>query len=851
MDEPHRRAHGPRVHIRVHRARGDSRAHIARRGQLLRRTGGAFAIGAKRPGRLSLLRCRRSGRAKRKPERVAAQHRRHHQQARQRPWDDAPPRTLRRAGVGQRRRPQALPLCRRPRGEGSGFLSLDMVDSSRLREVALTPEEYRVIVEKLRRPPNAVELGMLGVLWSEHCSYKSSKTLLRRLPSSGASVLQGPGENAGAVEIGQGWAAVFKIESHNHPSAIEPYQGAATGVGGIIRDVIAMGARPIALLDSLRFGPLPASRHHFEGVVAGIGGYGNCIGIPTVAGEVYFEDCYAQNPIVNAMCVGIVPVQSLMRARAEGTANSLLLVGADTGRDGIHGASFASVELDETSSERRPAVQVGNPFLEKCLLEACMDLGRTDAVVAVQDLGAAGLTSSVAECAGRVPGAGARIDVSLVPRRERAMSPYDVMLSESQERMLVVVQRGREEEVERIFKTWDLTSAVIGDVTDDGHLTVFDRTEVAARLPIDLLTDGAPQRRLVGIAPEAPPSLHLDSLPPLVNAGESLLRLLESPNLCSRRPVFRRYDHMVGDSTVVAPGGDAAVLRIKGTRLGLAMTTDCNARYCHLDPNLGAQHAVADAARNIVATGAEPLAVTDCLNLANPDRPEVYWELEETIAGLAQACRALEVPIVSGNVSLYNDSSGASAIHPTPVVGMIGLIEDYGRRLEAGLKNEGDFVLLVGSSHNDLGGSEYLKVEHGTVAGRPPVLDLAREGAVNRLILAAAKAGLLRSAHDCAEGGMLVALAECCLLGGIGVRCPALRPEAPLRLDAAFFGETPGRFIVSAGSRAMPELQTLSRRHHVDTSRRGRSGGETIELEAQLRLALADARQAWEGGLLH
>jgi phosphoribosylformylglycinamidine synthase len=729
-------------------------------------------------------------------------------------------------------------------------MSLDTVDQARLREVALTPEEYRVIVERLRRPPNAVELGMLGVLWSEHCSYKSSKVLLRRLPSSGPAVLQGPGENAGAVEIGQGWAAVFKIESHNHPSAIEPYQGAATGVGGIIRDVIAMGARPIALLDSLRFGPLPASRHHFDGVVAGIAGYGNCIGIPTVGGEVYFDECYAQNPVVNAMCVGLVRVDRLMRARAEGTGNSLMLVGADTGRDGIHGASFASIELDESSSERRPAVQVGNPFLEKCLLEACMDLAHTDAVVAVQDLGAAGLTSSVAECAGRVPGAGARIDVSLVPRRERGMTPYDVMLSESQERMLVVVQRGREAEVERIFQTWDLTSAVIGDVTDDGQLTIFDRTEVVARLPIQLLTDGAPPRRLSGIAPEPPPSLHLDSLPPLVDAGESLLRMLASPNLSSRRPIFRRYDHMVGDSTVVAPGGDAAVLRIKGTRLGLAMTTDCNARYCHLDPNLGAQHAVAEAARNIVATGARPLAVTDCLNLANPDRPEVYWELEETIAGLAQACRALEVPVVSGNVSLYNDSGGASPIHPTPVVGMVGLIDDYERRLSAALKNEGDFVLLVGSSHNDLGGSEYLKVEHGTVAGRPPALDLAREGAVNRLILAAAKAGLLRSAHDCADGGMLVALAECCLLGGIGVRCPALRPESPLRLDAAFFGETPGRFVVSCGSRAMPELQTLSRRQHVEISLLGMAGGKTVEFEGQFRLPLADLRQAWDTGLL-
>src|SRR3984893_10059059 len=726
-----------------------------------------------------------------------------------------------------------------------------MVDERRLREVALTPEEYRAIVEELKRAPNEVELGMLGVLWSEHCSYKSSKALLRRLPSTGSAVIQGPGENAGAINIGQGWAAVFKIESHNPPAAIEPYQGAATGVGGIIRDVIAMGARPIALLDSLRFGPLPASRRHFDGVVAGIAGYGNCIGIPTVGGEVYFDDSYAQNPLVNAMCVGIVRVERLMRARADGNGHSLLLVGADTGRDGIHGASFASVELDEGSVDRRPAVQVGNPFLEKCLREACMDLAQSDAVVAIQDLGAAGLTSSVAECAGRVKGAGARIDVACVPKRERGMPPYDVMLSESQERMLVVVKRGREAEVESIFQAWDLTSAVIGEVTDDGHLTVVDEKDLVAQLPVALLTEGAPLRRVIGVAPEAPPELDVDALTPLVDRAATLLQMLPSPNLRSRRGIFRQYDHMVGASTVVAPGGDAAVVRVKGTRLGLAMTTDCNSRYCHLEPNLGAQLAVAEAARNIVATGAEPLAVTDCLNLANPDRPEVYWELEETIAGLASACKAMELPIASGNVSLYNDSSGESAIFPTPVVGMLGLLEDYASRLEAGLQNEGDFVLLVGSSHNDLGGSEYLKVEHGTVAGRPPVLDLAREGAVNRLILAAAKAGLLRSAHDCAEGGMLVALAECCLLGGIGVRCPALRPEAPLRLDAAFFGETPGRFIVSAGSRAMPELQTLSRRHHVEISLLGMSGGETIEFEGQVRLPLADARQAWEGGLLH
>src|ERR1700681_3841388 len=451
-----------------------------------------------------------------------------------------------------------------------------MIDERPLREVALTPDEYRVIVEQLKRVPNEVELGMLGVLWSEHCSYKTSKALLRRLPSTGAGVLQGPGENAGAIDVGQGWAAVFKIESHTHPSAIEPYQGAATGVGGIIRDVIAMGARPIALLDSLRFGPLPESRRHVEGVVAGIGAYGNCIGIPTVGGEVYFEECYTNNPLVNAMCVGLVRVDRLMRARAEGTGNSLMLVGADTGRDGIHGASFASLELDEASSERRPAVQVGNLFLETCRLEACMDLAHTDAVSAIQDLGAAGLTSSVAECAVRLPGAGAHIDVARVPRRERGMSPYHVMLSESQERMLVVVERGREGEVDAIFEAWDLTSAVIGHVTDDGNLTVVDGPAVVARLPISLLTDGAPLRRLVGVAAEQPPGLDMDALPPLVDPGASLLRLLASPNLSSRRGIFRRYDHMVGAATVIPPGGDAAMLRGEGTRIGLAVTSDGN-----------------------------------------------------------------------------------------------------------------------------------------------------------------------------------------------------------------------------------------------------------------------------------
>src|SRR6266508_1536815 len=637
VDTPQRGAHGPRLHVEMRRARGPSSAHRARRRQLLRRPCHTFAPGAARSGRVQVLRRRRTRRAWRKPERIAAQHRGHRQRARQRPRHDAAPRALLRGRAWRYRWTQAFPVGRGDCDQGAGVLSIKSVDERKLREVALTPDEYRVIVEALRRTPNPVELGMLGVLWSEHCSYKTSKALLRRLPSTGPGVLQGPGENAGAVDIGEGWAAVFKIESHNHPSAIEPYQGAATGVGGIIRDVIAMRARPVALLDSLRFGPLPDSSHHFEGVVAGIGGYVNCIGIPTVGGEVYFDDCYGQNPLVNAMCVGLVRVDRLMRARAEGTGNSLLLVGADTGRDGIHGASFASLELDELSSERRPAVQVGNPFLEKCLLEACMDLAHTDAVVAIQDLGAAGLTSAVAECAGRVRGAGARIDVSLVPRRERGMTPYDVMLSESQERMLVVVQHGREAEVERIFQAWDLTTAVIGDVTDDGHLTVFDGQALVARLPIDLLTDGAPLRRPIAAAPEPPSDVDLDALSPLVDPKEVLLRMLASANLCSRRPIFRRYDHMVGDSTVVPPGGDAAVLRIKGTRLGLAMTTDCNSRYCHLDPNLSVQLAVAEAARNIVATGARPMAVTDCLNFANPDRPEVCCGVGEAVAVLAYA----------------------------------------------------------------------------------------------------------------------------------------------------------------------------------------------------------------------
>ncbi|MDR0358636.1 MAG: phosphoribosylformylglycinamidine synthase subunit PurL [bacterium] len=734
------------------------------------------------------------------------------------------------------------------------------VSDRTLREVALTREEYRVIVESLGREPNSVELGMLGVLWSEHCSYKSSKPLLRRLPTTGPHVVQGPGENAGAVDIGQGWAAVFKVESHNHPSAIEPYQGAATGVGGIIRDVMAMGARPVALLDSLRCGPLPESRHHLEGVVGGIGGYGNCIGIPTVGGEVYFDETYAGNPLVNAMCVGVARIEDLHHARAEGAGNSILLVGAATGRDGIHGASFASVELDEDSQERRPAVQVGDPFLEKCLLEACLQLKDVTGVVGIQDLGAAGLTSAVAECAGR-GGAGATIDVSAVPRREVGMTPYEVMLSESQERMLVVVERGLEPAVETCFERWGLQAVRIGEVTDDGCLTVRDGSSVAAELPVELLTSGAPVRRLASRQPaEQATILNLDHLlaePP--DLGGTLKRLLGSPNLCSRLPIFRRYDHMVGNGTVLPPGGDAAVIRLLGTRIGIAVTIDGNGRYCELDPYVGAEIAVCEAARNLLATGARPLAITDCLNFANPERPEIYWQLEAAVGGIATACRALDLPVVSGNVSLYNEARLPSSdgqvddeIHPilpTPVIGMVGVLDDYERRLPAGLQEDGDFVILLGETRNELGGSEYMKVMHGQSAGRPPQLDLARERAAHEFMLEASAAGLLHSAHDVAEGGLLVAIAETCLLGDRGLRAAAFQPPADVQPAAFFFGETQGRFVLGAPSRAMPELQSLARRLKLELHLLGLAGGDRLELERQLSVSLDEMREAWEQGL--
>jgi phosphoribosylformylglycinamidine synthase II len=725
-------------------------------------------------------------------------------------------------------------------------VSVPAIDERTLREVALSEEEYVEIVRQLGRRPNQLELGMLGVLWSEHCSYKSSKLLLRRLPTAGPRVLQGPGENAGVIDIGQGWAVAFKVESHNHPSAIEPYQGAATGVGGILRDVLAMGARPVALLDSLRFGPLPESRRYLEGVVAGIGGYGNCVGVPTVGGEIYFDEGYAGNPLVNAMCVGLMRADRLRRARAGKAGNLLVLAGSPTGRDGLHGASFASLTLDDASAGRRPAVQIGNPFLEKCLLEACLELTDLEGVVGFQDLGAAGLTSAAAEVAAHT-GAGARIEITRVPRRETGMTPYEVMLSESQERMLVTVEPGYEAKVIQTFARWDLEANVIGEVTADGDLSVLEAGAEVARVPIGLLAGGAPVRRLrpQPLAPHDKP-LHISPLAPK-EVGTVLLRLLGSPNLGSRWPVFRRYDHMVGNATVLPPGGDAAMLRVLGTSLGLAVTIDGNARYCRLDPFVGAQIAVAEAARNLVATGAQPLALTDCLNLGNPDRPEVAWQLERAIDGIATACHALQLPVVSGNVSLYNESP-RGAIDPTVVVGMVGLLEDYRRRVPAGFQQPGDVVLLVGQTAQELGGSEYLKVVHGRVHGPPPSLDLARERAVQALVLEAAAEGLLHSAHDVAEGGLLVALAECCLLGGLGCRGKLEIPEG-LGLDALLFSESQGRFLLSAYPHALPRLRAMATRHAVELAVLGSVGGEVLRLEGLLEVPLAEARRAWEGAL--
>ncbi len=722
-----------------------------------------------------------------------------------------------------------------------------------LREVALTRDEYSLIVRLLGRQPNAVELGMFGAMWSEHCGYKNSRPLLKRFPTSGPRVLQGPGENAGAVDIGDGQALVLKIESHNHPSAVEPYQGAATGVGGIIRDIFTMGARPIALLDALRFGSPdePRNRYIADGVVAGVAGYGNCIGIPTVGGETTFHPCYNGNPLVNAMCVGVIDQRDLTRAVSGEPGNLVVLVGAATGRDGVHGATFASVELSAASEERRSAVQVGDPFTEKLLMEACIQLCREGSVVGMQDLGAAGLTSSSVEIAAH-DGRGIDIDLALAPRRATGMTPYEMMLSESQERMLVVMAREQLDGVLAAFARWELPAVVIGQVTGDGLVRVRDGAAVVCEVPATLFTDACPVYQREGREDPrvtAARGRDLNGLPEPEDYGAALLALLRDPSIASKRAIWRRYDHTIGTNTVIGPGHDAALLRIKGTRKAVALTTDCNARLCYLDPYAGGAAAVAEAALNIAVTGATPLCVTDCLNFGNPERPEVYYQLERAVQGMSDACRALDTPVVSGNVSLYNESSGG-AIYPTPVVGMAGLLDDVAHRVDAAFAADGDVVFLLGTTDCLLGGSAYLAVQHGLDAGAPAAPDLDLVSRLVTLLPALAARGLLRSAHDCSEGGLAVALAECCIWGGRGARVTL--PDTGVSPSQALFSEGPGRVVASCAPDAYAGIEALAREAGVPITRLGVTGGDACELHAasaMARASVSSLRDAYEGGL--
>ncbi len=725
------------------------------------------------------------------------------------------------------------------------------VDDHVLQQVAMSRDEYARLIDLLDREPTDVELGMAGALWSEHCGYKHSKPLFHHFPSTGPYVLTKAGEeNAGAIDLGDGWVAVFKMESHNHPSALEPYEGAATGVGGILRDIFAMGMRPVALLDSLRFGPLTdrTNRRLFRGVVAGIGGYGNCIGVPTVGGEVQMHPAYSANPLVNAMCVGIGRREHLLSASARGVGNPLVLVGADTGRDGIHGATFASVELAADSSERRPAVQVGNPFMEKLLMEACCELAEQhkDWIEGLQDLGAAGLTSSAVEAANRA-GTGIEIDVARVPRRAQGMTAYEVMLSESQERMLVIPKREHLDDVLAHFRKWELHADVIGVVTDDQMATIKDGDRVVARIPVAILVD-PPQYPPVGVRPAELDRVQAEDLgaqPDVTDANAALLRLIGSENLASRRWIYRQYDHQVQNNTVVKPGGDAAVLRLKHSRRGIAVATDCNGRMVALDPRAGGAIAVAEAARNVVATGARPAALTDCLNFGNPEKPEVAYQLEEAIIGLSEAARVLNAPVISGNASLYNEAPSGQVL-PTPSIGMVGVIQDVTTRLTI-RPNAGDTVVLLGApvaqAAATLAGSEYQWLTLGRLAGRPTI-DLAHEARVQELVLTLHGAGRLTAAHDLSDGGLAVALAEMCIAAEAGVDASSV--EVGARRDAALFGEAQSRFLVAT---AQPEaVVAQAAAAGVPATVLGVVGGDRLRLGA-IDVAVADVTRAWDTGL--
>jgi phosphoribosylformylglycinamidine synthase subunit PurL len=718
----------------------------------------------------------------------------------------------------------------------------------------LTSEEYDRIIRRLGREPTFTELGLFSSLWSEHCAYKHSRVFLRSLPTQAPHVLQGPGENAGVVDLGDDLALAFKIESHNHPSFIEPFQGAATGVGGILRDIFTMGARPIAVLDSLRFGDPEdrRTRRLIEGVVSGIGWYGNCFGVPNLGGEVGFAPEYGGNPLVNAMAVGLVRADRVFRARAEGVGNPVFYVGSKTGRDGIHGATMASATFDEGAEERRPTVQMGDPFTEKLLLEACLEAMATGAIVGIQDMGAAGLACACSEMPARA-GTGMDVELSHVPQRETGMTPYEIMLSESQERMLLVVARGREAEIRDIFAKWELDAVEIGAVTGDGILRVRSHGRVVAEVPVRALADEAPVYEKPTLRPEwqdAVEAFDPLSLPVPVEPEAALLALLGSPGIACKEWVYRQYDQQVGTNTLVLPGSDAGVLRIKGTRKGIALTTDGNARFVYLDPRLGAAMAVAEAARNVSVSGARPLGLTDCLNFGSPERPEILWQFKEAVSGIGEACRALEIPVVGGNVSFYNETLG-QAILPTPVIGMAGVLDDVERRCTQWFETSGDRIALLGPEALSLGGSEYLWVIHRRVAGRLAPLDLEMERTVQEACRAAIGARLLRSAHDCAEGGLAVALAEACLSGPAPVG-GEVEIESDLPLPLLLFGEGPSRILVSVPAEAERHFERLMGEFAVPWRWIGRVGGDRLVIRTGrasiVNLSLTRSAQAWRSG---
>ncbi|MCS7254415.1 MAG: phosphoribosylformylglycinamidine synthase subunit PurL [Armatimonadota bacterium] len=743
--------------------------------------------------------------------------------------------------------------------------------------LGLSESEYRLIVERIGREPTDTELAMFSVEWSEHCGYLRSRKHLRTLPKAGKYHSMS-GSDAGGIEIENGLWVIFKMESHNHPSQIEPKQGAATGIGGIVRDILATGARPIALIDSLRFGD-PSSakaRYIFSGVVDGIQWYGNCIGVPTVAGEVYFNDCYRTNCIVGVMCIGIVKQEHMMSSAAKGVGNAVIYVGNPTGRDGIGGCSIlASHELREELS-MRPTVQLGDPFTEKCLIEACLEAYRSGAVVAVKDMGAAGLTCTTSEMSA-AGGVGMRIDLSMVPKREKGMDAWEVMMSESQERMLLIVERGREDEVLSIFRKWGLNAVVIGEVTMDGMVTVYDGEQLCAKVKADDLAE-PPEYDLPMEQPkylEAVRSFDITSIAEPENLNDVAKLLLTSPNIASKRWIYEQYDHTVQTNTVVAPGdADAAVLRIKPemgifmvadseesqpSRKGIAVTADCNSLYCYLDPYLGAQIAVAEAARNLVCVGAEPAGVTDCLCFGNPDRPDRFWQFVNAVRGIADACSFFELPVVSGNVSFYNESEEA-VIHPTPLIGMVGVIEDVNKHVTMSFKNEGDVIILLGLCKDELGGSEYLRFVYGIEAGKPPQLDLSLERSVHRTTLEAIRNGLVMSAHDCSEGGLFICIAECCMAGNIGAHITLSRKciaEGHARMDSLLFGESQSRIVISVPCGLVNHALELAEKHGCPATVIGAVGGECLTIEWRdgdvvrglINLPVEEMRILYEGAI--